>query len=546
MVRPWHGNRRDDAGACAPGARASVRRRGERGFGRDPLVPRRGRLLYVEPHRNCGAREAAQHRDVSDHDRPAHRGGVGSPRRREGAREGGGAPSHEPSFADRRLHGTGGHRRGALREHGDDEDLRPGPVRRQGPHRLADPRHDRHGILRGNPEHRFSLREAQLHLSHGREAHPGGAGGLGYDAILLGRDRIPERRDRSERAGVPQREAERHPSRAAQGNARGRPSQIVAHRHRHRALPRDLAGFRRARLPGDAHDPDPGEQDGHRQGERGSGRGQGGGDGLGGVGSHAGPERAPSSRAEPRQGQLLSLQARPVRSRSRGKASRHLEDRGTGPCPQDPGEYAGAPRDRDQGARKERDPIARWEPDQGTRPEAGYRARRGFHDCRRLSAKSRDVKEAAGRFHRGRSAQEGPRCLEADLRKVTPPRNPLLAVLALALVTGAPAPALAEHTPGVPGWQQDVHYSISASYTPAKFEIAGRETLAYWNLSPDTLSELYFHLYLNAYRPGSHMARHDAYFENWKIENLPSRRRGSETIDGVTLLRGDPVPVQVA
>ena len=128
---------------------------------------------------------------------------------------------------------------------------------------------------------------------------------------------------------------------------------------------------------------------------------------------------------------------------------------------------------------------------------------------------------------------------------MTPPRNPLLAVLALALVTGAPAPALAEHTPGVPGWQQDVHYSISASYTPAKFEIAGRETLAYWNLSPDTLSELYFHLYLNAYRPGSHMARHDAYFEDWKIENLPSRRRGSETIDGVTLLRGDPLPVQV-
>jgi peptidase M1-like protein len=126
---------------------------------------------------------------------------------------------------------------------------------------------------------------------------------------------------------------------------------------------------------------------------------------------------------------------------------------------------------------------------------------------------------------------------------VTAPKLGLLALLAPALLLGPSARA--EHTPGVPGWQQDVHYSISAAYTPAKFEIAGRETLAYWNLSPDTLSELYFHLYLNAYRPGSHMARHDADFEDWKIENLPARRRGSETIDRATLLSGDSLSVQV-
>jgi len=80
--------------------------------------------------------------------------------------------------------------------------------------------------------------------------------------------------------------------------------------------------------------------------------------------------------------------------------------------------------------------------------------------------------------------------------------------------------ARAEHTPGVPGWQQDVHYSFSVSYAPQKFEIAGQETLAYWNLSPDTLSELYFHLYLNAYRPGSHMARYDASHEDWRVQDL--------------------------
>jgi len=99
--------------------------------------------------------------------------------------------------------------------------------------------------------------------------------------------------------------------------------------------------------------------------------------------------------------------------------------------------------------------------------------------------------------------------------------------------------ARAEHTPGVPGWQQDVHYSFSVSYAPQKFEIAGQETLAYWNLSPDTLSELYFHLYLNAYRPGSHMARYDASHEDWRVQDLPPKRRGSERIESARILSSE-------
>jgi hypothetical protein len=117
---------------------------------------------------------------------------------------------------------------------------------------------------------------------------------------------------------------------------------------------------------------------------------------------------------------------------------------------------------------------------------------------------------------------------------------PLAAVAALLLTS----PARAEHTPGVPGWQQDVHYSLAVAYTPARYEIAGQETLAYWNLSPDTLSELYFHLYLNAYRPGSHMARHDASNENWRIQDLPRKRWGSERIEGARILHGDSVRVE--
>ena len=122
-------------------------------------------------------------------------------------------------------------------------------------------------------------------------------------------------------------------------------------------------------------------------------------------------------------------------------------------------------------------------------------------------------------------------------------RTTALALLVAAAALCSCRDARAEHTPGVPGWQQDVHYSISASYAPKKFEIAGQETLAYWNLSPDTLSELYFHLYLNAYRPGSHMARYDAAQENWRIENLPAKRWGGEWIDGARVLGGDSLAV---
>ena len=117
----------------------------------------------------------------------------------------------------------------------------------------------------------------------------------------------------------------------------------------------------------------------------------------------------------------------------------------------------------------------------------------------------------------------------------------LLTLVAVAALAGGVARA--EHTAGVPGWQQDVHYSISVSYDPKKFEIAGQETLAYWNLSPDTLSEIYFHLYLNAFRSGSHMARAGARRENWRIENLPARRQGGQWIDRATILGGDSLRV---
>jgi hypothetical protein len=54
-------------------------------------------------------------------------------------------------------------------------------------------------------------------------------------------------------------------------------------------------------------------------------------------------------------------------------------------------------------------------------------------------------------------------------------------------------------------WQQDVHYTIKAEIDDVLDIISGREQLIYWNNSPDTLTYVYFHLYQNAFQPGSYL-----------------------------------------
>jgi aminopeptidase N len=53
-------------------------------------------------------------------------------------------------------------------------------------------------------------------------------------------------------------------------------------------------------------------------------------------------------------------------------------------------------------------------------------------------------------------------------------------------------------------WQQDVYYKLKANVDDATDIIDGTEELIYWNNSPDTLTFVYFHLYQNAFQPGSY------------------------------------------
>jgi hypothetical protein len=54
-------------------------------------------------------------------------------------------------------------------------------------------------------------------------------------------------------------------------------------------------------------------------------------------------------------------------------------------------------------------------------------------------------------------------------------------------------------------WQQDVHYTIKAEIDDVQDVVSGNELLVYRNNSPDTLAFVYFHLYQNAFQPGSYL-----------------------------------------
>lgn len=62
-----------------------------------------------------------------------------------------------------------------------------------------------------------------------------------------------------------------------------------------------------------------------------------------------------------------------------------------------------------------------------------------------------------------------------------------------------------KNNPPHPGyWQQDVYYRMNASLDEVNDLVRGTVDLTYWNNSPDTLHQAFFHLYANAAQPGSY------------------------------------------
>src|SRR5579864_2644269 len=54
-------------------------------------------------------------------------------------------------------------------------------------------------------------------------------------------------------------------------------------------------------------------------------------------------------------------------------------------------------------------------------------------------------------------------------------------------------------------WQQHVSYTISGTLIDSIHSFDGKLSVVYTNNSPDTLHEVYFHLYYDAFQPGTMM-----------------------------------------
>lgn len=80
--------------------------------------------------------------------------------------------------------------------------------------------------------------------------------------------------------------------------------------------------------------------------------------------------------------------------------------------------------------------------------------------------------------------------------------------------------ALASQIQGQSYWQQRVEYDMEVDFNVKTNQFDGKQTLKYFNNSPDTLDKVFYHLYFNAFQPGSMMDVRSLYIED------PDRRVG--------------------
>jgi aminopeptidase N len=88
-------------------------------------------------------------------------------------------------------------------------------------------------------------------------------------------------------------------------------------------------------------------------------------------------------------------------------------------------------------------------------------------------------------------------------------------------------------------WQQDVHYGMNVRLDEVHDRVQGNVELTYWNNSPDTLREVFFHLYANAAKPGSYMEQLGGDNRARGYAFKQDTTRGTEvrdmTVDGTTV-----------
>jgi hypothetical protein len=92
-------------------------------------------------------------------------------------------------------------------------------------------------------------------------------------------------------------------------------------------------------------------------------------------------------------------------------------------------------------------------------------------------------------------------------------------------------------------WQQRVRYSIVATLNEEQDKLQSTGQLVYRNNSPDTLREMFFHQYLNAFRPGSKWSAVDARENRVRFQKLGPNDIGYERLTQAPTYDGTPVIV---
>src|SRR6476646_7303851 len=77
-------------------------------------------------------------------------------------------------------------------------------------------------------------------------------------------------------------------------------------------------------------------------------------------------------------------------------------------------------------------------------------------------------------------------------------------------------------------WQQRVKYTMDVRMDVIANRFTGTQRLEYSNNSPDTLNRVFYHLYWNAFQPGSEM---DMRSQRQGTITVGRNRRGEEAID---------------
>jgi hypothetical protein len=111
------------------------------------------------------------------------------------------------------------------------------------------------------------------------------------------------------------------------------------------------------------------------------------------------------------------------------------------------------------------------------------------------------------------------------------------------LATFIAAAGLPAQQPAYHPFQQDVRYTIEASQDDQTSVLTGRAQLWYGNNAPEPIERLYFHQYLNAFRPNSAWAAYDLRFGDRTFQDLGPDDHAFERIAAFVILGAQLEPV---